>query len=187
MAASAPTPHATGAPAEGRCGYYVAKKKRFCRMTVAPGRRFCGEHAGAAEVCSLPPARKSEPRFPAPPLSSRADFGGCPPGSNSLLGSPARFWFPGARASRQGPAAGRGTPDLTAAPNARVGRFAALAGTRSRRAGSPTPSVRLPAIAPLFSPGERRFLESVPALPEAGRAGFVSILTVDIPFHLVLV
>ncbi|XP_059529590.1 tRNA:m(4)X modification enzyme TRM13 homolog isoform X1 [Myotis daubentonii] len=49
MAASAPTPHATGFPAEGRCGYYVAKKKRFCRMVAAAGRRFCGEHAGAAE------------------------------------------------------------------------------------------------------------------------------------------
>ncbi|XP_036309201.1 tRNA:m(4)X modification enzyme TRM13 homolog isoform X2 [Pipistrellus kuhlii] len=49
MAASAPAPHATGFPAEGRCGFYVAKKKRFCRMVAAAGRRFCGEHAGAAE------------------------------------------------------------------------------------------------------------------------------------------
>ncbi|TKC40981.1 tRNA:m(4)X modification enzyme TRM13 homolog isoform X3 [Orcinus orca] len=49
MAASAPTPHGTGFPAEGRCGYYVEKKKRFCRMVVAAGKRFCGEHAGAAE------------------------------------------------------------------------------------------------------------------------------------------
>uniref|UniRef100_A0A4X1SMW2 tRNA:m(4)X modification enzyme TRM13 n=1 Tax=Sus scrofa TaxID=9823 RepID=A0A4X1SMW2_PIG len=49
MAASAPTPHGTDSPAEGRCGYYVEKKKRFCRMVVAAGKRFCGEHAGAAE------------------------------------------------------------------------------------------------------------------------------------------
>ncbi|KAB1274171.1 tRNA:mX modification enzyme TRM13-like protein [Camelus dromedarius] len=49
MAASAPTPHGTGFPIEGRCGYYVEKKKRFCRMVVAAGKRFCGEHAGAAE------------------------------------------------------------------------------------------------------------------------------------------
>ncbi|XP_049621805.1 tRNA:m(4)X modification enzyme TRM13 homolog [Suncus etruscus] len=50
MAASAPTaPHGTGFPAEGRCGYFVEKKKRFCRMVVAAGKRFCGEHAGAAE------------------------------------------------------------------------------------------------------------------------------------------
>ncbi|XP_075414923.1 tRNA:m(4)X modification enzyme TRM13 homolog [Tenrec ecaudatus] len=48
MAAFAPTPQATGFPTEGRCGYYVAKKKRFCRMVVAAGKRFCGEHAGAA-------------------------------------------------------------------------------------------------------------------------------------------
>ncbi|XP_036907231.1 tRNA:m(4)X modification enzyme TRM13 homolog isoform X4 [Sturnira hondurensis] len=49
MAASAPTPRATGSQVEGRCGYYVAKKKRFCRMVAAAGKRFCGEHAGAAE------------------------------------------------------------------------------------------------------------------------------------------
>ncbi|XP_045059470.2 tRNA:m(4)X modification enzyme TRM13 homolog isoform X3 [Desmodus rotundus] len=49
MAAFAATPRSTGSPAEGRCGYYVAKKKRFCRMVVAAGKRFCGEHAGAAE------------------------------------------------------------------------------------------------------------------------------------------
>ncbi|XP_034873828.1 tRNA:m(4)X modification enzyme TRM13 homolog isoform X1 [Mirounga angustirostris] len=49
MAASAPAPHTTDFPAEGRCSYYVEKKKRFCRMVVAAGKRFCGEHAGAAE------------------------------------------------------------------------------------------------------------------------------------------
>ncbi|XP_057585110.1 tRNA:m(4)X modification enzyme TRM13 homolog isoform X2 [Hippopotamus amphibius kiboko] len=49
MAAFASTPHGTGFPAAGRCGYYVEKKKRFCRMVVAAGKRFCGEHAGAAE------------------------------------------------------------------------------------------------------------------------------------------
>ncbi|XP_029802315.1 tRNA:m(4)X modification enzyme TRM13 homolog isoform X2 [Suricata suricatta] len=49
MAASAQTPHTTDFPAEGRCSYYVEKKKRFCRMVVAVGKRFCGEHAGAAE------------------------------------------------------------------------------------------------------------------------------------------
>ncbi|XP_025852347.2 tRNA:m(4)X modification enzyme TRM13 homolog isoform X1 [Vulpes vulpes] len=50
MAASAPAPpRTTDFPAEGRCSYYVEKKKRFCRMVVAAGRRFCGEHAGAAE------------------------------------------------------------------------------------------------------------------------------------------
>ncbi|XP_051021544.1 tRNA:m(4)X modification enzyme TRM13 homolog isoform X2 [Acomys russatus] len=49
MAAPAPTSHATGFPTEGRCSYFVEKKKRFCKMVVAAGRRFCGEHAGAAE------------------------------------------------------------------------------------------------------------------------------------------
>uniref|UniRef100_A0A7M4F7Q1 tRNA:m(4)X modification enzyme TRM13 n=1 Tax=Crocodylus porosus TaxID=8502 RepID=A0A7M4F7Q1_CROPO len=39
-------PQALGArnPELGRCGYFVERKKRFCRMTPAPGRRFCGEH-----------------------------------------------------------------------------------------------------------------------------------------------
>ncbi|XP_055000994.1 tRNA:m(4)X modification enzyme TRM13 homolog isoform X2 [Sorex araneus] len=45
MAASEPPPRATA----GRCGYFVEKKKRFCRMVVAAGKKFCGEHAGAAE------------------------------------------------------------------------------------------------------------------------------------------
>ncbi|KAM9283848.1 tRNA:m(4)X modification enzyme TRM13 homolog isoform 3-T3 [Morus bassanus] len=31
-------------PAPGRCAYFVARKKRFCKMLPAPGRRFCGEH-----------------------------------------------------------------------------------------------------------------------------------------------
>ncbi|XP_006831104.1 PREDICTED: tRNA:m(4)X modification enzyme TRM13 homolog [Chrysochloris asiatica] len=48
MAAFVLKPQATGFPAEGRCGYYVERKKRFCRMVVAAGKRFCGEHAGAA-------------------------------------------------------------------------------------------------------------------------------------------
>ncbi|XP_006049855.1 tRNA:m(4)X modification enzyme TRM13 homolog isoform X6 [Bubalus kerabau] len=49
MAAAALTPHGTAFPEEGRCGYFVEKKKRFCRMVVAAGKRFCGEHAGASE------------------------------------------------------------------------------------------------------------------------------------------
>lgn len=71
MAASAPTPHATGFPAEGRCGYYVEKKKRFCRMVVAAGKRFCGEHAGAAEVWYRPTLSRVRNKFPGPvpPLS----------------------------------------------------------------------------------------------------------------------
>ncbi|KAM4873413.1 tRNA:m(4)X modification enzyme TRM13 homolog [Thomomys bottae] len=49
MAASPPNRGGAGFPAEGRCGYFVEKKKRFCRMVAAAGKRFCGEHAGAAE------------------------------------------------------------------------------------------------------------------------------------------
>ncbi|NXI37560.1 TRM13 enzyme, partial [Galbula dea] len=28
----------------GRCAYFVQRKKRFCKMIPAPGKRFCGEH-----------------------------------------------------------------------------------------------------------------------------------------------
>ncbi|NXN99908.1 TRM13 enzyme, partial [Rhinopomastus cyanomelas] len=31
-------------PGPGSCAYFVARKKRFCKMIPAPGRRFCGEH-----------------------------------------------------------------------------------------------------------------------------------------------
>ncbi|XP_076976245.1 tRNA:m(4)X modification enzyme TRM13 homolog isoform X2 [Tamandua tetradactyla] len=50
MAAYVPTQHASGFSAENRCGYYLEKKKRFCRMVVAAGKRLCGEHAGTAET-----------------------------------------------------------------------------------------------------------------------------------------
>lgn len=30
---------------DDRCGFFVARKKRNCRMMVRPGKRFCGEHA----------------------------------------------------------------------------------------------------------------------------------------------
>ncbi|NXT17368.1 TRM13 enzyme, partial [Syrrhaptes paradoxus] len=36
-------------PAPGRCAYFVERKKRFCKMIPAPGRRFCGEHGQQEE------------------------------------------------------------------------------------------------------------------------------------------
>lgn len=36
-------------PEPGRCAHFVLRKRRFCRMIPAPGRRFCGEH-GHEEV-----------------------------------------------------------------------------------------------------------------------------------------
>ncbi|XP_021103509.1 tRNA:m(4)X modification enzyme TRM13 homolog isoform X3 [Heterocephalus glaber] len=71
MAASAPTQSATGFPAEGRCSYYVEKKKRFCRMVVAAGKRFCGEHAGAAEVWYRPTLLRVGNKFPGPEENAR--------------------------------------------------------------------------------------------------------------------
>jgi len=31
-------------PDPGACGFYVQRKKRFCRMIVKPGAQYCGEH-----------------------------------------------------------------------------------------------------------------------------------------------
>ncbi|NXL05519.1 TRM13 enzyme, partial [Mesembrinibis cayennensis] len=36
-------------PVLGRCAYFVERKKRFCKMIPAPGRRFCGEHGQQEE------------------------------------------------------------------------------------------------------------------------------------------
>ncbi|KAM6397574.1 tRNA:m(4)X modification enzyme TRM13 homolog isoform 2-T2 [Pluvialis apricaria] len=50
MAAPQPQPEpGRGAPVPGRCAYFVERKKRFCKMTPAPGRRFCGEHGQQEE------------------------------------------------------------------------------------------------------------------------------------------
>ncbi|MGH0132818.1 UNVERIFIED_CONTAM: hypothetical protein FKN15_050682 [Acipenser sinensis] len=43
-------------PLLGRCGYFVERKKRYCKMVVAEGKTFCGEHANAnknAVCCKL--------------------------------------------------------------------------------------------------------------------------------------
>ncbi|XP_043078346.1 tRNA:m(4)X modification enzyme TRM13 homolog isoform X2 [Puntigrus tetrazona] len=37
------------APLPGRCAFYVAKKKRYCKMLVGRGKTLCGEHANAGE------------------------------------------------------------------------------------------------------------------------------------------
>ncbi|XP_068175103.1 tRNA:m(4)X modification enzyme TRM13 homolog isoform X2 [Antennarius striatus] len=48
-------------PLPGRCGFFVEKKKRFCKMIVGKGKVFCGEHATMEEgssrriVCPLDP------------------------------------------------------------------------------------------------------------------------------------
>ncbi|XP_028258973.1 tRNA:m(4)X modification enzyme TRM13 homolog [Parambassis ranga] len=50
------------APLAGRCGFFVEKKKRFCKMIVGKGKTYCGEHATMEEgsgcwriVCPLDP------------------------------------------------------------------------------------------------------------------------------------
>ncbi|KAJ0065585.1 hypothetical protein NL108_013493 [Boleophthalmus pectinirostris] len=50
------------APVPGRCAFFVERKKRFCKMIVGRGKRFCGEHAAMEEgagsrriVCPLDP------------------------------------------------------------------------------------------------------------------------------------
>ncbi|KAM9378990.1 tRNA:m(4)X modification enzyme TRM13 homolog [Phaethornis superciliosus] len=46
MAAAQP---GRGSPVLGRCSYFVERKKRFCKMIPAPGKRFCGEHGQQEE------------------------------------------------------------------------------------------------------------------------------------------
>lgn len=36
-------------PKDGHCYFYVTRKKRFCRMTVKSGIKYCGEHQLKAE------------------------------------------------------------------------------------------------------------------------------------------
>ncbi|KAG7515012.1 tRNA:m(4)X modification enzyme TRM13-like [Solea senegalensis] len=49
------------APCAGRCAFFVEKKKRFCKMIVGKGKKFCGEHANMGEdngrriICPLDP------------------------------------------------------------------------------------------------------------------------------------
>ncbi|KAJ1171664.1 hypothetical protein NDU88_003523, partial [Pleurodeles waltl] len=42
---AAPSEDGVHAPMPGRCGFYVAKKSRFCKMIVSAGKQLCGEHA----------------------------------------------------------------------------------------------------------------------------------------------
>ncbi|XP_072919499.1 tRNA:m(4)X modification enzyme TRM13 homolog isoform X1 [Hemitrygon akajei] len=51
------------APLPGRCGYFVAKKKRYCKMIVAEGKLLCGEHANTASDSNDENQRK---RIPCP-------------------------------------------------------------------------------------------------------------------------
>ncbi|XP_073499148.1 tRNA:m(4)X modification enzyme TRM13 homolog isoform X2 [Phyllobates terribilis] len=39
-------------PIPGRCGHYVQRKKRYCKMTPGEGKKYCGEHAENGEVMS---------------------------------------------------------------------------------------------------------------------------------------
>uniref|UniRef100_A0A3P9LUZ5 tRNA:m(4)X modification enzyme TRM13 n=1 Tax=Oryzias latipes TaxID=8090 RepID=A0A3P9LUZ5_ORYLA len=46
-------------PLPNRCNFFVERKKRFCKMMVGKGQRFCGEHANAvssrtdARICTV--------------------------------------------------------------------------------------------------------------------------------------
>lgn len=54
-------------PDPGKCGFYVQRKKRFCRMVVKPGAQYCGEHTPLpvteSEIGAKP---MSELRVPCP-------------------------------------------------------------------------------------------------------------------------
>lgn len=89
MAAAEP---GRGSPVPGRCAYFVERKKRFCKMIPASGRRFCGEH-GQQEV---------------PGLAGRSSRLPSPAGEDGLLasGEPRRLWEGWGRRISRRPAAG---------------------------------------------------------------------------------
>lgn len=35
-------------PEQNHCLYFVKRKKRYCRMTVKKGNKYCGEHQESA-------------------------------------------------------------------------------------------------------------------------------------------
>ncbi|XP_053929088.1 tRNA:m(4)X modification enzyme TRM13 homolog isoform X2 [Cuculus canorus] len=46
---AAPTGPCGACPIPGRCAYFVERKKRFCKMILAAGKRFCAEHGQQEE------------------------------------------------------------------------------------------------------------------------------------------
>lgn len=48
------------------CAEYVERKKRWCRLSVAKGNRFCGEHSKERGILSESPGVESSPRIPCP-------------------------------------------------------------------------------------------------------------------------
>ncbi|XP_069823657.1 tRNA:m(4)X modification enzyme TRM13 homolog [Dendropsophus ebraccatus] len=38
-----------GGPLPGRCSHFVQRKKRYCKMIVSAGKKYCGEHADHGE------------------------------------------------------------------------------------------------------------------------------------------
>ncbi|XP_061489808.1 tRNA:m(4)X modification enzyme TRM13 homolog isoform X2 [Rhineura floridana] len=52
-------PSVAVSPQPGRCAYFVERKRRFCKMVPAQGKRFCGEHSGHEE-------ENSRKRIPCP-------------------------------------------------------------------------------------------------------------------------
>ncbi|XP_063538029.1 tRNA:m(4)X modification enzyme TRM13 homolog [Cydia strobilella] len=57
MSGEEKTPAAAASP---QCQFFVQRKKRMCRMTVKPGRQYCGEHQPNAE------ADQTDKRIPCP-------------------------------------------------------------------------------------------------------------------------
>ncbi|XP_069497690.1 tRNA:m(4)X modification enzyme TRM13 homolog isoform X2 [Ambystoma mexicanum] len=58
---SEPVADGVRAPLPGRCGFYVERKRRFCKMIVGEGKKLCGEHA-----TELKEGETSKKRIPCP-------------------------------------------------------------------------------------------------------------------------
>lgn len=53
-------PAIAAGPMPGRCSYFVQRKKRYCKMIVSEGKKYCGEHAEPGEE------QNSRTRIPCP-------------------------------------------------------------------------------------------------------------------------
>lgn len=57
---------ATGNPEIKTCAHWVKRKKRFCKMTVAKGKEYCGEHEPAVKTDGNEESSTDSERIPCP-------------------------------------------------------------------------------------------------------------------------
>ena len=45
---------------ENHCMYFVRRKRRYCRMTVKKGKKYCGEHQNVSSELNCPEALENK-------------------------------------------------------------------------------------------------------------------------------